>query len=127
MEDRRSHYNKSGMYAGYNKNNKEREKLDYYATPSKEVTNILNITGIDFSYKVILEPSAGGGHMEQGIINYLDQKKTEGTVILASDIQDRDSPYETLTGKEYDFLSDSYMDTLWKNNKKPLPHTPYID
>lgn len=34
-------YSKKGLYAGYKKNHKEREALDYYATPPQEVTNIL--------------------------------------------------------------------------------------
>ena len=36
-------YNKKGMYNGYDKNNKEREALDYYSTPTEEVENILSI------------------------------------------------------------------------------------
>lgn len=28
-------YNKKGMYNGYDKNNKEREALDYYSTPTE--------------------------------------------------------------------------------------------
>ena len=35
-------YSKNGLYSGYKKNNKEREELDYYASPPAEVTNILN-------------------------------------------------------------------------------------
>lgn len=42
-------YTKSGLYSGYKKNNKEREALDYYATPPREVFNILNILNINFS------------------------------------------------------------------------------
>ena len=34
-------YSKKGTYAGYDKNNKERQAEDYYATPPEEVTNIL--------------------------------------------------------------------------------------
>ena len=34
-------YSKKGMYAGYDKNNKERDALDYYATPPNEVYTIL--------------------------------------------------------------------------------------
>lgn len=57
-------YNKKGMYAGYDKNHKEREKKDYYSTPTEEVFNILD--KMDFKFvdtDVILEPSCGGGHM----------------------------------------------------------------
>jgi hypothetical protein len=32
-------YSKKGLYTGYDKNHKEREALDYYATPPKEVKN----------------------------------------------------------------------------------------
>ena len=34
-------YSKKGLYAGYDKNHKEREALDYYATPPGKVENIL--------------------------------------------------------------------------------------
>ena len=61
-------YNKKGMYNGYDKNNKEREALDYYSTPTEEVENILSIIKIDGS---ILEPCAGGGHMLKGIYNII--------------------------------------------------------
>ena len=67
MNNRKEHYNKKGMYVGYDKNHKERDALDYYSTPIDEVTNILNVLGIDFSQETILEPCAGGGHMLQGI------------------------------------------------------------
>lgn len=40
-------YNNKGMTAGYKKNNKEREALDYYATPPAEVTNILEILNLN--------------------------------------------------------------------------------
>lgn len=35
-------YSTKGLYNGYKKNNAEREELDYYSTPTVEVTNILN-------------------------------------------------------------------------------------
>ena len=35
-------YSKKGMYSGYDKNHKERDKKDYYSTPIEEVFNILN-------------------------------------------------------------------------------------
>ena len=40
-------YSKIGSYAGYDKNNKEREALDYYATPIKEVENIIHKLGLE--------------------------------------------------------------------------------
>ena len=113
MNNRKEHYNKKGIYAGYDKNHKERDALDYYSTPVEEVTNILNVLRIDFSYETILEPCAGGGHMIKGILNYIDEAKCNGTLICASDIQKRETIFDDTyppiaTGKEYDFLSDKY-------------------
>ena len=34
-------YTTKGLYNGYDKNHKERDKTDYYATPTDEVVNIL--------------------------------------------------------------------------------------
>jgi len=101
----RSSYGKKGLYSGYDKNNKEREALDYYATPPKEVTNILNILQLNLKKQVILEPAAGGGHMMQGILAYEPEAK-----IVASDIQERahDDNLLIMSGKEFDFLSDEY-------------------
>lgn len=64
-------YDSKGGYAGYNKNNEEREPYDYYATPPEEVTNaIKTIKPWDLNNckdLVILEPCCGGGHMIKGI------------------------------------------------------------
>ena len=106
MNDRKEHYDKKGMYNGYDKNHKEREALDYYSTPTEEVTNILNTLNINFIGKTILEPSAGGGHMLQGIKNYLADNINNATII-ATDIQDRGCN-DIETGAEFDFLSDEY-------------------
>ena len=106
MNDRKEHYNKKGMYNGYDKNHKEREALDYYSTPTEEVTNILNTLNINFIGKTILEPAAGGGHMLQGIKNYLADNINNATII-ATDIQDRGCN-DIETGAEFDFLSDEY-------------------
>ena len=38
---RTSKYNNAGLYNGYDKNHKERDALDFYATPTKEIENIL--------------------------------------------------------------------------------------
>ena len=35
-------YSNKGLYNAYKKNNKEREENDYYATPTREVENILS-------------------------------------------------------------------------------------
>lgn len=100
-------YGKKGLYSGYDKNNKERESLDYYSTPTEEVTNILNRLNIDFNGQTILEPCAGAGHMVKGIIDY---KGSNGAIIKASDIKDRGniSGIKVHNGIEYDFLSDNY-------------------
>lgn len=105
MKDRKEHYNKVGMYAGYDKNNKAREELDYYSTPTEEVENILNIIGICFDDTTILEPCAGGGHMVKGISAYT--KDCRNCTLIATDIMDRGGK-KILTGKEYDFISDGY-------------------
>ena len=68
-------YTKNGLLNGYKKNNKEREELDYYATPSCEVYNILATLGYDLSGKRILEPCIGGGHMVAGIQKYINLHK----------------------------------------------------
>lgn len=99
-------YGKKGLYNGYDKNNKEREALDYYSTPTEEVENILNIIEYDICDGTILEPCAGGGHMLQGILNF-----NPCADIVATDIQDRGNivtDHKILTGKEYDFISDNY-------------------
>ena len=106
MNNRKEHYNKKGMYNGYDKNHKEREALDYYSTPTEEVTNILNTLNINFIGKTILEPAAGGGHMLQGIKNYLADNINNVTII-ATDIQDRGCK-DIETGAAFDFLSDEY-------------------
>ena len=64
-------YTNKGLYNAYDKNHKERNKEDYYATPSEEVLNILETLGLDFENKIILEPCIGGGHMAKGIEEYL--------------------------------------------------------
>ena len=110
FDERKSHYGKCGMYNGYDKNNKEREALDYYATPPEQVYNILKELNIDFTNCSILEPCAGGGHMIQGICSYLEDKNIQQFNLIVTDIQKREKIIDFLikAGKEYDFLSDSY-------------------
>lgn len=98
-------YSKKGGYSGYDKKNKEREALDYYSTPTEEVTNILNTIKLDLKDQLILEPCCDGGHMVQGILNYYKDSN-----IVATDIQDRGNitDIDFMTGKEFDFLSDKY-------------------
>jgi hypothetical protein len=111
-ENRTSLYNKKGMYAGYDKNHKERNKLDYYSTPTEEVENILNTMHLDLDRTTILEPCCGGGHMVQGIANYCynnyDSKlwKIKATDIAKRDSVLRDCDWEA--GDIFDFLSDDY-------------------
>lgn len=104
-------YNNKGLYNKYNKAHKEREELDYYATPVNETTNILNQLDIDFNGMTILEPAAGGGHMVQGILDYLNNKKQTAKVI-GTDVRMRDvlitaAPFMN-AGDKYDFLADNY-------------------
>ena len=106
-------YSKKGMYSGYDKNHKERDKKDYYSTPIEEVFNILDKIGFKFvDTDVILEPSCGSGHMVEGIIRYC---KENGFIpnIIATDIQEREikaniEGASLLMGREYDFIEDSY-------------------
>ena len=107
-------YNKKGMYSGYDKNNKEREALDYYATPPQEVTNILKTMELEITAQdYALDPACGGGHMMKGIIDYFPKVQLVGTDIkdrttqLIKDLKENtNSTY--YYGKEYDFLSDEY-------------------
>lgn len=107
-------YNKKGMYSGYDKNNKEREALDYYATPPQEVSNILKTMGLEITAQdYVLDPACGGGHMMKGIIDYFPRVQLVGTDIkdrttqLIKDLKENtNSTY--YYGKEYDFLSDEY-------------------
>ena len=64
-------YTNKGLYNKYDKNHKERNKLDYYATPTAEVINILEEIEPNFMNKSILEPCVGGGHMANGIEEYI--------------------------------------------------------
>lgn len=105
-------YSRQGLYSGYKKNNKEREALDYYATPPAEVTNILKVLDLNLHDATILEPCVGGGHMLDGIRRYCLDEDMIPRQIFASDIKDRgckDYSYTTfLYGEEVDFLSDNY-------------------
>lgn len=82
-------YTNNGLLNGYKKNNKEREELDYYATPTAEVKNILDALGYDFSGQTILEPCVGGGHMIAGIQKYLDENNQTPAQCYGTDFKDR--------------------------------------
>lgn len=106
IEKRKEHYSKKGTYAGYDRNHKERDALDYYSTPTEEVMNILKTLNIDFTNQTILEPSAGGGHMLTAIKEYAPSAN-----IIATDIKEREkikTDLNILYGKQYDFFSDEY-------------------
>ena len=102
-------YTNKGLYNGYKKNQKEREELDYYATPTAEVKNILDTLGYDFTGKTILEPCIGGGHMVAGIQKYLDENNQVPTQCYGTDFKDRDF-CSTKWALQYnvDTLSDDY-------------------
>lgn len=102
-------YNNKGLYNSYKKNNKERAELDYYATPTNEVINILNTLHYDFSNKSILEPCIGGGHMLDGIINYCDQHNQIPKAIVGTEWADRGYINDRCNiAYGLDFLDDNY-------------------
>jgi hypothetical protein len=102
-------YSKQGLYSAYKKNNKEREENDFYATPTDEVYNILKRLDYDFSDQIILEPCIGGGHMAQGIMNYLNEKGQTPKKLYGTDIKDRDFKDDNWScSYGLDFLADDY-------------------
>ena len=83
-------YTNKGLYNSYDKNHKERNRLDYYATPTVEVENILDELNIDFISQSVLEPCVGGGHMAEGIENYIYKNGyIEKVRLIGTDIRDR--------------------------------------
>lgn len=103
-------YTTKGLYNSYDKKNKERDKLDYYATKPGETLNILNQLNIDFTDTVILEPCCGGGHMARDIYTYCDQKACAPSAILCTDVHEHEQifDYPHQTGEVFDFLADGY-------------------
>ena len=104
-------YSKKGTYAGYDKNNKEREALDYYATPTIEALNILETIKPNLNDKIVLDNSCGGGHILEAILIYIDKYNQKPSRIIGTDIKDRgyrNDRVELYYGEEYDFLSDAY-------------------
>lgn len=102
-------YTNKGLYNAYKKNNKERAEGDYYATPTAEVTNILEALGYDFSGQTILEPCIGGGHMVAGIQEYLNAHKQTAAALKGTDFKDRGFR-SNIWQLQYglDFLDDDY-------------------
>ena len=82
-------YSKKGTYGGYDRTNKDREEFDYYATPVEEVVNILETLGYDFTGKVILDNSCGGGHIIEGILLYCDSHGYVPKTIYGTDLINR--------------------------------------
>ena len=102
-------YTNKGLLNGYKKNNSEREADDYYATPPKEVYNILTRLGYDFNGKSILEPCSGGGHMIQGIEQYLKENNQIPKIRLATEYKDRGAVCANWNiSYGVDFLDDDY-------------------
>lgn len=105
-------YTNKGLYNKYDKNHKERNKLDYYATPTVEVINILEEIEPNFMNKSILEPCVGGGHMANGIEEYIyKQGYIEKVQLIGTDIRNRgyeNDIWELYCGPEYDFFSNDY-------------------
>ena len=105
-------YTNKGLYNKYDKNHKERNKLDYYATPTVEVINILEEIEPNFINKSILEPCIGGGHMANGIEEYIyKQGYIEKVQLIGTDIRNigyENDIWELYCGPEYDFFSDDY-------------------
>lgn len=103
------HYTKKGLYNSYDKNHKERDTLDYYATPPGETLNILNKLNLNLDNSIILEPACGGGHMVKDIQQYLQDKKYKAKII-ATDIHEHEQfcDFNKRIGLEYDFISDNY-------------------
>ena len=104
-------YTTKGLYNKYDKNHKERSKTDYYATPTVEVSHFLTELGYDFSNQNILEPCAGGGHMLEGIYDYVLSNNQKNVDIVATDLHKhkRVNLYPILTGEQYDFIGDEYI------------------
>ena len=75
-------YSKKGLYSAYDKNHKERQKEDYYSTPTEEVVNILEKLNLPLQGATVLEPSCGGGHMIDGITQFTPN-------VIGTDIKDR--------------------------------------
>lgn len=112
------HYTTKGLYNHYDKKHKTRDAYDYYATPTAEVTNILNTLNFNFSNQVILEPCAGEGYMAAGIMEYINSKNLENVVLVSTEYQKRENKFANIVnigfGQQYDFLSDDYEDLITK-------------
>ena len=115
-------YTNKGLYNGYKKNQKERAELDYYATPTDEVVNILKtlkeevfiFDSNDGQEDWCLEPCCGGGHMIEGIRSVYPDWKIVGTDYVDRGYHPEDKKIEIITG--LDFLDDNY----------PIDSAPFV-
>ena len=119
-------YTVKGLYNSYDKNHKERDALDYYATPTEEVVNILEQIQLDLDNSVILEPCVGGGNIIKGIQKYLSNSNMSAA-ICGTDIQNRGYQDESLNSLQYglDFLSDEYNEHLIVDIDYIIMNPPY--
>lgn len=102
-------YSKKGLYNSYDKNHKERQAEDYYATNPKEVKNILETLGLDLSNSSVLEPCVGGGHMAEAISEYCSDNNFINVKKIGSDIKDRGwSGLDWEVTYDLDYMSDEY-------------------
>lgn len=115
-------YTNKGLLNGYKRNNKERAELDYYATPTDEVVNILKtlkeevfiFDSNDGQEDWCLEPCCGGGHMIEGIRSVYPDWKIVGTDYVDRGYHPEDKKIEIITG--LDFLDDNY----------PIDSAPFV-
>ena len=126
MENRKEHYSKKGLYNAYDKKHKEREKLDYYATPTQEVKNILQTLNINLQDCSILEPCIGGGHLMEGIIQYLSENN-QTAALIGTDIKDRGYKNNIVNSLQYnlDFFNDDYETILPMDIDYIIMNPPY--
>jgi len=91
---------------GYDKNNEDREKNDYYATPPEEVKNIMQYEKLKGT---ILDNSCGEGHLIEEV-----KKKYPNNTVIATDLIQRGYGLGGL-----DFLANDYpyttVDTIIMN------------
>ena len=126
MENRKEHYSKKGLYNAYDKKHKERDQLDYYATPTQEVKNILQTLNINLQDCSILEPCIGGGHLMEGIIQYLSENN-QTAALIGTDIKDRGYKNNIVNSLQYnlDFFNDDYETILPMDIDYIIMNPPY--
>ena len=93
----------------YFKDRRINNSREWFNVNPDEVLNILNALNYDFTEQTILEPCVGGGHMAQGINQYIENNGQFLVRRIGTDIQDRgfeDEYWQTEYG--FDFLADDY-------------------